>query len=207
MKRLLCTLVILAAALLPAGSATAPKDPNAVTIRGTLPKELSGATLMIARVGDDHRLQTVDVTRVIGGKFRFTIPMTGAADKLILHAYEDKTFAPMHLIFWAAPGREVRIEGSDKNICAWRVTSDIPEQVEQNYYEDAVREGLKRSSELSLEMNELFSRKVTSEEENKAFKVVHDSLRRQTDMVSLDMNLARIEVLKQRDFSPIWLDV
>lgn len=46
----------------------------------------------------------------------------------------DRGFPGSRLDIWIAPGKYIQVSGEDKLITTWNVTSDIPEQEEENRY-------------------------------------------------------------------------
>lgn len=201
MKKLLIPLAMLLSMVV----APAQNSASDVTVKGRLPRDFDGIALMVARISEDG-LQTIATANVDEGKFRFTVPVRGEVERLALHSLDDERISPQILYFWAAPGKEVRIEGADGHIAAWRVVSDIPEQREENFYNDAERKSTARGSRVRIELHRLNKNKPSNLGEACIIAAICDSLEHEYNLADLDQTLAALEVLKQRDFNDIWLN-
>lgn len=84
------------------------------------------------------------------GTFRFS-GLLSRPTHMVLRGDPQQGFSYTRLDFWAGPGTTV-ITGDDKMIRSWRVESTLPEQIEENRYDEACREAVLRQQMCRIEL-------------------------------------------------------
>ncbi len=152
---------------------------------------------------------------------RFTLRGTvDGVTKMNLHSLGTPGFPASSLVLYVEAGKTIIVRGNDKMIGSWEAESDIPQQIERNKFNDAVRAAWRRDQELYRERLGLMDKLRPMYDSIEAGAANHneliaaaDALSAQIDSIwnleteiSAEMSRATVEALKRIDVSEVWLE-
>ena len=176
-------------------------------IEGKIDGVENGAVITLFRRDGDTGA-TIATDTLKNNRFRFKIEAVSNPEKMDIMCFDEGYPSSNALSFWVAPGKRIKITGKDKMLTAWTVKSYIPYQKEQNLYSDKSRNIIWEMARLAVEYNDLRTkvRSSPSEEDANKYRKNADSIDLIRRTLSVEQDLADLEIMEKYDISPIWLD-
>lgn len=209
MKRKYFSFLAFVVSLLVVACTQQPSVPeNEFLIQGEL-ENVPDSAIIVLRVSEGNLLKEVARDTVIGGKFSLKDTISGEAREYCLTS-SSKGFPGTWVNVWVAPGKYIRVTGSDKLLKTWNIRSDVLEQQEENNFLKASFPERRQALEYASQVSDLFRSMDLEHAGDKEFRQQVwkqvDSLRRLSaplDSIILKKELA---YLKTAPLSRVWFN-
>ncbi|MBO9619942.1 MAG: TlpA family protein disulfide reductase [Niabella sp.] len=147
---------------------------------------------------------------VVNGRFRIEYtPGEEKTERYSIRSF-DKDFPSMGLNLWAKAGHSITIEGNNKLVYTWNVTSDMPEQKEWSYFVQANKLLWDQYQELSV-LRKALSQKVHADNstalEKKTARASIDSLDSLSNVYLYNIHKHNLDLLQNGQMTPVRLEV
>ena len=151
---------------------------------------------------DGHLLRRVQQDTVMDGRFAFRDSIEpGEARKRLLLA-DSEGFPGRWLTLWVASGERIEVVGSDCLLQTWHVRSNVPEQQDENAFNEAGFPEKKQQLAYSAQESDLF-RKARG---GKIDWPKVDSLRRLSAPLDSIVTLRELAYLQEAPVTRVWID-
>lgn len=201
---LLSTLVLLAVACMQKPAIPA----NEFLIEGKLQNVPDSAVIEL-RMLDGQLLKLITQDTVIDGRFTLRDTLTGGNKQFLLMS-SSKGFPGTWQNVWVAPGKYIKVQGTDKLLRTWKIESDIAEQAEENRFLQALFPEEKDLLEYTAQeydlLRDMYMNHPDDEAYHKAAWVKVDSLRKLEDPLKEQINKKELDYLKVAPVTQIWME-
>lgn len=181
---------------------------NEFLISGQL-ENVPDSTVIELRVSDGQLLSLVKSDTVVNGKFSLKDTITGGVKELFLMS-SSKGFPGTWVSVWVAPGKYVKVTGSDKLLKTWTIESDIPEQQEENRFVAASFPEQRTNLEYLAQEYDLLHTMMREHADDEAYQKEAwrqiDSIRRLEDPLREIILKKELAYLKTAPVSAVWLN-
>lgn len=190
-----------------AACASKPNVPEGeFLIQGKL-TNVPDSTILYLYSNDIGPWKLVASDTVLNGVFTFRDTITTGSRKLGIKC--DDGFPGDNLTVWVASGQQVNISSTDNLLIAWSVTSDIPEQEEENKYSALTLSDRKELINLYILEEEIifdiFSNHRGDEAYGKANWSKVDSIRDLQTPIRESIDQKEIDYMKTAPINGVWM--
>lgn len=176
------------------------------TIEGKLTGVEDGTVILLCR--SEGRLMSTFATDTLRNQtFHFQGQTIGNDSECLMLDVRDKGFPSTWLDVWVAPGAKVTIEGTDKLLRTWRVSSNVKEQKFQTLYIDAIRDLKNQQQRLIVRINELMMNKPSTEVGMKAAIDEIKAIDRQIEQLELQEFPIVQKLMQENPIDKAWIDL
>lgn len=213
MKKLMTVPLMLAAMTAMMCCCTSNRKPvvpaNEYLIRGELANFSDSDSIVIGLYDlEGNMFNVIARDTLVGGCFSFRDTLS--ATKKLLIMSDNRGFPGTWLEVWTAPGQYIEVTGEDKLLKTWQVTSDIPEQAEQNRFmacaTDLQRELMQHEAAEYDWQRMMFIDHAGDDEFGKMAWAKIDSIRKLTTPLQQAIWKKELEYMKEAPVSEVWLD-
>ena len=205
MKKLFLTLVVAFATVCGFAQDVEPADACYYEIMGELRNVPDSTVIRLVRI-DGNAGRSFANDTIIDGRFHFWINPVSSKEELGLSCFPCKDFPTMILRLWASPGDKVKVTGENTLIFTWKVEGGPPENISWQAYLNDSRELWNQAQRNSILVNELrIQARNLSEEEKITIRQKIDSLLKDDEMLTDQINSNEIHRMKKSAVDAIWM--
>jgi thiol-disulfide isomerase/thioredoxin len=178
---------------------------KALIVKGTITGFDGGTVVYLLHNSDEGFLPVDSTVLSTPGGFSLKTEAVGTG-RYALFVGNPNEGSMFYKEFFGAPDHTVRITGDHRSPQSLMIESDIPEQVEWNRFDDAVREPMSRLEEASFRLNELSFFTPSGEAEALALRQEADSLQRLADVYRWQKDSITLELIAENPHTDKALD-
>ena len=205
MKKIFLTLVVAFATVCGFAQDVEPADSCYYEIMGELRNVPDSTVIRLVRI-DGNAGRSFANDTIIDGRFHFWINPVSSKEELGLSCFPCKDFPTMILRLWASPGDKVKVTGENTLIFTWKVEGGPPENISWQAYLNDSRELWNQAQRNSILVNELrIQARNLSEEEKITIRQKIDSLLKDDEMLTDQINSNEIHRMKKSAVDAIWM--
>jgi len=184
---------------------------NEFLIEGNISDVEDGAVISLYRINDNFSgkgRSDVATDTVKNGRFKFKSKVVLNPDWLIIGAQGEGFMQFRFLTVWAAPRTKIKIKGNGKIPELWEVKSSVPNQKEENRYEEKSCDIIAEEARLHIERYNLFTKRrvAASEEEALAYSKSIDSISVLIRLLEEKELFNYVAIMEQTKISDVWLN-
>lgn len=157
---------------------------------------------------DGNLIKMVKEDTLIKGRFSFGDTVSTTQKMLIMCS--EKGFPGTWLEVWVAPGEYIEIKGEDKLLKTWEVSSNIPEQIEENRFKACAPDLQKELMEHTVAEYDWLRRMSLDHPNDREFTEMAwskvDSIRQLEKPIQKEIWKRELDYMKEAPVSRIWLD-
>lgn len=195
-------LSVLAGCLVMGGCVSRPEVPEGEFLVEGFLKNVPDSSVIGLYKEEGMMLRRIQQDTVIDGRFAFRDSIEpGEARKLLLLS-DSKGFPGCWRTLWVASGERIEIVGSDCLLQTWQVNSNVPEQKDENAFNEAGFPEKKQMLEYAAQEYDLFR----EARDGKMDWLKRDSLRRLFRPLDSIVTLRELTYLKEAPVTRVWID-
>lgn len=177
-------------------------------IQGQL-DNVSDSAVIELRISDGRLLKEITNDTVINGKFSLRDTITSGPRELYLMS-NSKGFPGTWVSVWVAPGKHIKVTGTDKLLQTWTIESNVPEQQEENQFIKASFPEQREILEYSVQEYDWFQKMFQEHAGDETFQKEGwkqvDSLRKLKKPLENIVQKKELDYLKTAPLSSVWLN-